>query len=429
MNEKLWLLLEEWFRSPVPPLVRREIVSFSSFPSGMGVALVGVRRGGKTYALLEFAEELRKRFPLHNVVYVNFEDERLFPVKEDDLKDLVPLLHEYFEVRKNAPLWLLLDEVERVPGWERCVGGLIDRKVARVVFTGSSAGLEEIPSRLAGRVLFKRVYPLGFKEFLMFKNFSVSGEIKFAPPELLQLFREFLMFGGFPEVVLASGKREKREILSSYFITIFYRDVVEKFSIRKVTEFETFLRFLLREASSLLSMKKALNFMYGLGFKITKNTLLEYLNYAMKAFIMSGVEIFSYKLKDRMQYPKKIYCIDTGIVNLGYFRLKVNMGNLLENAVFLELKRREREVFYWKGERGEEVDFVVVENFTPVELIQVCYDVREEETGKREIRALIKAMKEFTLKEGLVITENYEKEETVEGKRIRFVPFWKWALR
>ncbi len=230
-------------------------------------------------------------------------------------------------------------------------------------------------------------------------------------------------------MVLASGKREKREILSSYFITIFYRDVVEKFSIRKVTEFETFLRFLLREASSLLSMKKALNFMYGLGFKITKNTLLEYLNYAMKAFIMSGVEIFSYKLKDRMQYPKKIYCIDTGIVNLGYFRLKVNMGNLLENAVFLELKRREREVFYWKGERGEEVDFVVVENFTPVELIQVCYDVREEETGKREIRALIKAMKEFTLKEGLVITENYEKEETVEGKRIRFVPFWKWALR
>ena len=427
--DKLKLFLDEWFSSKIVNLIKRDIVTFD-FPEGMGMAIAGVRRSGKTFVLFEMAEKLRKLYPVYNVVYINFEDDRLLPLNGNELKNLFSVLKQNFPINKESPIWFLLDEVQLIPEWEKYLRSFIDRRIARIIFTGSSKELtiKNLPSKLAGRVISKIIFPLSFREFLRFRDFTLDmRELKYSKhDELMYLFNEYLEYGGFPEVVLS---KDKKEVLSSYFLTIFYRDMVEKFSVRKIEEFEIFLRLTFRQIGSLMSLKNTINFMRSIGFKLSKNTALEYLEYAQNAFLIYPVEIFSYKLKDRMQYPKKIYCVDTGIVNLGIFRLKRDYGNLLENAVFMELLRRKENIFYWKNERGEEVDFVILENFKPVELIQVCYNIEEEKTKKREIKALLKAMDEFKLKKGLIITKDFLGEEKINNKKVIYRPFWLWALK
>ena len=428
--EKLRLVLDEWFRSPIPTLKERGVLSVD-LPEELGIVLSGVRRCGKTYTLFELAGRLRSLLPPNNIVYLNLEDERLLPIEGKEIQVLISVLRENFKIDRKYPLWILLDEVQSIPQWWNYVKGIIDRREARIVVTGSSASLtgKEISSKLAGRVLIKSLYPLSFWEFLQFKGFSLgSGSYKYSlRPDILYHFHQFLEFGGFPKVVLLEREEEKRELLSNYFLTIFYRDIVERFSIRKVAEFENFVRLTLKQAGALLSVSRMVNFMNSMGFKISRPTIIEYLRFAQEALLIYLVEIFSYKLKDRLQYPRKVYCVDTGLVNLSRFKLKTDWGSLLENAVFIELLRRGKDVFYWKDERGAEVDFVELKNMEPVSLIQVCWNPTRE-TMSREVKALLKGMEYFHIKEGIVITRDFSRLERVNKKRIVFKPFWEWAL-
>ncbi|MCD6407749.1 ATP-binding protein [bacterium] len=429
--EKIKLILDEWFHSSIPELKERNFLSVD-FPEGMGVVITGVRRSGKTYTLFELARKLRNLYPPYNIVYLNFEDERLLPLEGKEMQMLISVIKENFKIDKNKPLWLLLDEIQVVPEWWSYVRGIIDRKEARIVVTGSSAGLtlEKISSKLAGRVLIKSLYPLGFREFLEFKGvpFKNRSLLYSLQSDILYYLQEFLQFGGFPKIVFVEKEEEKREFLTNYFYTIFYRDIIERFSIRKIFEFESFIRLVLKQTGTFLSISRIVSFMKSLGFKISKPTVIEYLNYACNSLLVYPVEIFSYKLKDRLQYPKKIYCVDTGFINLTKFKLKIDWGSVLENAVFIELLRRGKEVFYWKDERGYEVDFVEIRNMKPVSLIQVCWEP-EGDIVKREVRALLKAMHHFGLKEGVIITRNFSHIKRTDDKVIIFKPFWKWVLK
>ena len=143
---------------------------------------------------------------------------------------------------------------------------------------------------------------------------------------------------------------------------------------------------------------------------------------------------FSYKVKQQEKSPKKVYAIDTGLANTAGFRFSKNSGRLAENIVFLELKRRETtnpnyNIFYWKDINQREVDFVIKVDLAVKELIQVCWEINTPETLKREIRSLHKAMQEFKLREGIIITEDYEGEEIAEDKKIVYIPLWKWLIK
>jgi len=428
--ESLRYLISEWQESNLPSLVERG-VEIEGIPENTAFVITGVRRSGKTYLLYEIAKRLEKNIPHQNVVYVNFEDDRLYPLKGNELKTLPDVYFEYFFPDENYPLWFLLDEVQNIPNWERSIRTFIDRKIAKVVVTGSSSKLlsGEIATSLRGRTFTKTLFPLGFKEFLRFKEFKINNteSLLYSPqkPKVLNLFNEFLGYGGFPQVVLS---KKKEELLREYYRAIFYRDIVERFNIRNLSLFENFLKLLIQQNASLFSLGKAENFLKTLGFKLAKSTLAEYLFYARSAFLLFEVPLFSYSIKDRLQYPRKIYTIDTGLVNSVTFRHSHNYGRMLENVVFLELLRREKEIYYWKTRNGYEVDFVIMENLKVKELVQVAWDVSDEKSLKREERALLKAMEEFGLDKGLILTKDYSERKEVESNEILYKPAWLWML-
>ena len=429
-REKLYLMLEWWFGSGIPSYINRDIVNINHL-QGLNVALgiAGVRRSGKTYTLFELADKLRKKYPKKSVIYINFEDQRLHPLNGKEIFDLFDVLKEKYN--PPFPFFLLLDEIQVLPQWERNLRTVIDNRMAKVISTGSSSILtgEELPSVLGGRTLTMIIYPLSFKEFLQFKGVKIEPMyLKYTGhPELLRLLEEYLNFGGFPEVVLSENKMD---ILNELFLTIFYRDLVSRYKIYRTPEFEAFIHLLVRNSASLFSVSKTWNTLKSLGFKISKGTLFKYLEYARSVFLVYPVEIFSYGIKDRLQYPKKIYVVDNGFLSLTMFKVKRDEGALLENAVFIELKRRRiyDNIFYWKNKRGEEVDFVLLRNITPYKLIQVCVDLSDEKTLKREIRALKKASEELRVKDCYIITKDTSGEEKIGKLKIRILSFWEWAL-
>jgi len=429
--EKLRYILEEWFEYETPPLIEREF-PYSLLSSSMILSLVGVRRSGKTYLLYQLVNILKKDIPSSNIIYLNFEDIRLYPLTGEELKILVDVYKQNFSYNSKKPIYFLLDEIQNIPLWEKTIRSLYDRyKDLRIIITGSSSQLlsSEIATSLRGRTLTYKVFPFSFKEFLKVKNidFEVKN-IKYSPKRnyIIKSLKEYIEFGGFPQVVLE--EKNKTEILKEYYLTILYRDIVERYRIKNLRLFENFFKIITQNISSLFSYGKILNLFKSMGFKMSKNTLIEYMRYIESSFFAFEVSIFSFNIKDQLQYPRKIYIIDTGLRNAVSFRASYDFGKLAENLVFLELKRQDLEIYYWKNNQNYEVDFLIREGLKVKELIQVCWKIEDEKTQKREIRSLLKAMDEFKIKEGLIITEEYDDIKEINNKRIVFKPLWQWLI-
>jgi predicted AAA+ superfamily ATPase len=424
-----------WKRLKLPEIVSRELALPTSLTQI--VSVVGVRRCGKTYLLLDTIKQMLKGLEKDNVIYANFEHERLRNLDAGDLEELLVAHREIFEPNVAKPAYLFLDEIQNVRDWDKWVRRVYDEGRFRIFITGSSSKLlsREIATSLRGRCLSFTLYPFSFSEFLKAKNYPINNvaEIQYSEEKgkVLKLLREYLEFGGFPEVVLAKDEETKNRLIFSYFETIFYKDIVERYKVKNLALLDNFLRYAINNYSSYLSLTKMEKYFKTTGIKCSKKTLANFLRYSETVFLLSPVEIFSYKVKDRMQYPRKIYCVDTGIVNR-FAKFSENLGKLTENVAYLELRRRfeapRHEIFYWKDHQQREVDFVVKEGLRVKQLVQVCWDPTDEETKKREIRGLVKAMEEFKLKGGLVLTGDFEGEEKIGGRRILYKPLWKWLL-
>lgn len=232
-------------------------------------------------------------------------------------------------------------------------------------------------------------------------------------------------YGGFPQVVF---EKTKTELLREYYRSIMYRDIIERNSIRNIALFENFLKLTVQNMSSRFSVGKTADVLKSIGFKVSKNTLIDYMKFIENAFLAFEVPVFSYKVKDQLQHPRKLYLIDTGLRNAVSFRFSEDTGRLSENVAFVELLRRHgSEIFHWKDLQGE-VDFVVRKEFQVVQLIQVCWAVNDEKTYRREINALIRAMKEFKMSSGLILTENTYEDKTIDGFFIQLRPLCLWLL-
>ena len=422
-------ILAEWKDFGIPKdLIRRDI---KIDLSGKGITVItGARRAGKTYILFQLMKDLLEAgVDERRIFYINFEDERIEP-KTEFLTELIPAIREEFGVASN--IYLFLDEIHNIPKWDKWLRRH-ELKDIKFIITGSTCELmpDRISEALGGRTETYVVYPLSFNEFLRFKGIKVEQKTLPAEKraEILRLLEEYMTFGGFPEVTLLKDKIKKVTKLQEYFSSVIYRDIVRRGGIDKIQELETLVKLL--ADTTLFSASKMENILKNVGFKVSKATILRYKDYAEKAYLIFQTYIFSKKVKDVMQYPRKIYFVDTGLRYWVSKRWKNSMGNVLENLVFLLLLRNLRfgeRIYYWRGAVGYEVDFVVVEGLEAKIMIQVAYNVSDYEVKKREIRSLIKAMKELETKNAIIITWDYEGEETIGEKMIRYIPVWKIAL-
>lgn len=393
------------------------------------IVITGARRSGKSFIMRQTAKTLIKEgIRKNNILIVNFEDPRFVELNTKTLQQVYDIYLEFLNPQEKP--YLFLDEIQEVKEWEKWVRTIHELEKAKIIISGSNAKLlsRELSTLLTGRHLDLVIFPLSFNEFLQFKNVDLSKrfEIVNKEIEIKRLLREYIEFGSFPEVVLGG---EKNQILLNYFEDILSKDIIRRFKIRKSKELISLAKFYLGNISSLItfsSLERALN--------ISVDTVEKFSGYLEDTFILFFLKRFSYKFKEQEKSPRKVYAIDVGLANTVGFRFSQNMGRLAENLVFLELKRKEMlasnlEIYYWKDVSHREVDFLIKEDLKVRQLIQVCWEVNRPESKNREIRSLLKAIKEFNLEEGLIITDDYKAEENIQGKKINYIPLWEWYLK
>jgi len=330
-------------------------------------------------------------------------------------------------------MFLFFDEVQNVDGWEKFVRRILERRDVRVFITGSSSKLlsKEIAATLRGRSLSFHLLPLSFQEFLSFKNVNFREPlIEDERGVIKKYLEEYTEFGGFPEIVNYENILKIRT-LQEYLDLIIYKDLVERYSIKKIGVMKSLIRIVVKNFANRISIKRLHNILLSSGKKLSKNKVYEYFSYLEDVGFIIPVRKFSYSEMESVRSTPKLYLADNGfptIYSLG------DMGRRIENIVGLELMRRKyylnpaSEIRYYLGRNKRKVDFVVSEGFRVKELIQVCYDPDDMYTRKREEEALIEASKELKCRDFRIITWDYEGTETIEGKQIIYTPLWKWLL-
>ncbi len=415
-------LIKEFHEKQLPELYLRSL----EIPETRKiVSLIGARRIGKTSYFYQVIKKLEKSVGRERILYINFEDERILPLDVKDLNDTLEAYYELYPENLGNTVYLFFDEIQNIEGWEVFVRRMYDRGDLRLFLTGSSSKMlsKELATSLRGRTLAFYLYPLDFREYLAFRGVEPVKDFEYSKQrfELKKLFEEYLYEGGFPEVVLEAPEI-RQKILQDYFEMIIYRDLVERFSIRNTGLLKNLTKYLITNIGNPFSTNS-----YYKSIKqeqaVSKATLLEYVSHLEDINLVYFLPLFSYSLKKQTLNPKKVYCIDNGLRNAVSFTFSKDEGRLAENLVFLELMRREKEVYYWKT-RGE-VDFVVKEKDNSLSAINVSYTDSIEE---RETRALeeFSESEEFgpQVKDMILLTRDTEKKEN----GIRYIPLWKWML-
>ena len=389
--------------------------------TGQIIVITGARRSGKSTIIRQRIQQLNTNgVDPKDCLYVNLEEPKF--MGDLTVGFLQQIYDAYLEI-VNPPgkkQYIFLDEVQLIPGWEKFVRGLHEKGKAHIIVSGSSAGLlsQEFATALTGRHIDVTVYPLRFKEFLWFRNVPAQTQLNLASHsgEIKRTLREYLEVGGFPLVAL---QEEKKRILTAYFDDILSKDIAERHRIKKIEKLKKLAIFYLTNLSSPSSFRRVQKFI-----GLSLDSVERYSQYLQEAYLLFFVQKFSYSLKEQEVNPRKVYCIDNGLKNLVSFRMSENMGQLYENTVFLELLQRGKEIFYWKSKK--ECDFVIKEGNKVRLAIQVCSNLASRQA--EEVAGLLEAMEKFKLREGLIITGEEDKKMQVSGKKVRFIPLWKWLL-
>ncbi len=375
--------------------------------------VIGPRRAGKSLFSIHSLNRLS------NFGYVNFDDEKLTDVT--DYNKIISAIQDVY----NKPKHLLLDEIQNLAKWELFVNRL-QRQGYSLIITGSNSKLlsSELATHLTGRYASILLFTFSPKEFLKFNKQELTES------ETKSRLDSYLELGGYPEPLVK--ELNYKDYLSTLLDSIIYKDIVKRFRIRSAQGIE--------DLASYLISNIAKGYSYNTLMQVTKcksvHTVERYLNYLEESFILFKLNRFSFKLKEQIKSPKKIYCFDNGFITTKAFRLSRDAGRMYENTVAIRLKKKELEkkisVFYWKNQQQQEVDFVIKKNAKVKQLIQVCRDITDPAVKKREIRALILASRELSCRNLLVITGDYEAESSEEWfglkRRIKFVPLWKWLI-
>jgi predicted AAA+ superfamily ATPase len=377
--------------------------------------VIGPRRAGKSV----FALQMLSAACGTDFAYINFDDERLLsPV---DLDELLTAMIQIYGGTKT----FFFDEIQNVEGWELFVNRL-QRRGYNIVLTGSNAHLlsRELSTHLTGRYQEFRLLPFSFAEYLKARDFPLDERLEARERQglLLKQLADFMACGGYPEVVV--GGAEPSGYLATLFDSILFKDVVKRHNVRFAGKLQDLSRWLVGNVAreySCTSLKNALAFR-------SVHTVENYLGYLLEAFLFMSVTRYSPKAKLRLSAPRKIYGYDTGMVNAVRFRVGSDTGRFLENLVAVELYRRNIEFYSFKCTNGKEVDFLLRSTGVADQLLQVCYDLSEPKTRRRELQALAAAGDELGLTSCTVLTWDEEGCESHTNVTIKYIPVWKWLL-
>lgn len=412
-------LIKEFHEMELPELYNRDLI----IPETKKIiTLVGSRRSGKTFYFYQLIKNLLKTVSKERIIYINFEDDRILPLDFKELDNILEAYYEMYPENKNREIYVFLDEIQNITSWEIYVRRIYDKEKIKLFITGSNSKLlsGEIATSLRGRTLTFNIYPLSFIEFLKFNQVQLNKNIFYSKErfKVKNFFGKYLIFGGFPEVVLEKNHLEHK-ILNNYFEIMIYRDIVERFSIRNINLLKTLSKFLLTNVSNQFSVNSYYRFLKEIT-SVGKETIFEYLSYLEEINMVFLVPLFSYSLKKQQANPKKVYCIDNGLRNAVSFKFSKDEGRLAENTVFIELMRRDKDVYYWKSKN--EVDFIIKNRNQSLTVMNVSYT---NDIDEREIKGLLEFKKEFKkTKELILLTRDLEQKK----QGINYIPMWKWLL-
>ena len=392
-----------------------------SFEDFGNYVFVGIRRAGKSFLLYQRIQQMiADGVKWDEILYINFEDERLDGIGTGDLNTLLEIHWEMYGVK---PI-LFLDEIQNIKSWEKFARRLADTK-HRVYITGSNAKMlsSDIQTTLGGRYIIVDVYPYSFKEFLTANkaDFSINTLLTTTGKAgILRRFNDYFNFGGFPEGALLSSKRD---YLTSVYQKIFLGDIATRHSVSNVFALKILFKKIAESLKQPISFSRLANIISTTGAKIGTSTIINYIDYAKDAWLIISIHNIVGKMTDKESNPK-YYFTDNGILNL--FLLNGNTA-LLENLVAVNLLRkygRNDAVYFYNS--GVEVDFYIPDEQLA---IQACYSLADEETCKREVSALLQMAKHIEVKKMLIITKDEEKTIIENEIKISVIPAWKWLLQ
>ena len=425
-------LIADFHERNLPALTRRH-VALPWLPNKIDT-VIGMRRSGKTWLLFQVISDLLSReAPKESILYLNLEDERLLPMTASDLHQIPDVYYRRYPQLRDKSCAFFFDEIQNVPGWEQFIRRLLDTENIHLCLTGSSAKLlsREIATSLRGRSIATEIFPFSFSEALEHAGVDTGGGRRPGSKKRALLenrLRAYLLEGGFPEVQKIDAEYRVR-ILQDYLDVVILRDLVERHQISNIFPLRYMIRHLLNATASLFSVNKFYNDLKSQGIRCGKNTLHEYLEYLSDAYLFFQVYVHTHSERVRMVNPRKIYAIDPGLVQACSRSVRPDWGHLLENFVFLELRRSSAIIEYYRTKKGREVDFLATDSGGQKSLIQVSADLKEPVTRQRELRSLLEAMKECRLRQATIVTLNQEEKLETEAGLIHILPAWLWALK
>lgn len=430
--ELLDTVITDWKSKEIPWFIPRDISIDLQELKGMILTISGPRRAGKTFFLYQMIADLRDRIGIdrENIFYVNLEDDRLHPYRTTDLDSLIARYQETSDINRDQDIYLFLDEIQNIDRWSAWVRRVHDlRPDIRIILSGSSSKLlsTEIATNLRGRTFNVTILPVSYREFLRYRQIEpLSGfPSTIQRIERKKAFNEYLELGGFPQIAFGNaGEATRRQTLQEYFEVMLLRDVVERYRVRYPLLLRTLAKVLVNTVAREFSFTKIRNTLKSLGIQTSKQTIIDYVQYLEDAFVFFTNQEYHASFRNQLASVKKVYCIDLGLANALAFRTSDDKGWYLENLVYVELLRRKKEVFYHRN--TSECDFVIQEGLSIVELIQVCADMTDPDTRKREIKGLQKAMDRFELPSGTILTDDEFDDDETDGKKIHIRPVWYW---
>jgi predicted AAA+ superfamily ATPase len=378
--------------------IEREKLNEIDLSIPYAIIISGIRRCGKSTLLKQLISKTK------NFYYFNFEDSRAVSFDVSDFEKLDAI----FKAEYGNSDYYFFDEIQNVAYWERFVRTLLDRK-KKVIITGSNASLlsKELGTRLTGRHLRYELFPFSYREMLFFNGKKHS----------LDTFREYMEKGGFPEYL----KYKKPEILRELFKDIISRDIIVRHKLRHEKVVKEIAAYFLTNIGKEFSYNNlAKTFELG-----SPNSLISFVSYFEDSYLIFTINRFDYSLKKQQVSQKKAYCIDPGFLKANSLSFSSDYGRILENIVFLNLRRKNNQLFYFK--KKYECDFLVKEKEKITGAYQVCYKM-DSDNKDREINGLVEAMDELKLKNGFILTYDQEDLIKIDGKKIIIKPVWKWLL-
>lgn len=418
MNNLLETLREENFA--IIEQARKGVKRDFAFPKAENMikVAIGMRRSGKTYFLYQNINELLDHGVLQEqILFINFEDDRLLPIDAKKMGELLDSFYSLYPENHNRCCYIFLDEIQNVENWNLVVRRYFDSKNVQLYLTGSSAKLlsKEINTNLRGRSLAVEIFPFSLQEYLcahdlcdVLRSKRTFGQGTF--DVLRQQLTNYFAAGGFPAVQFMLQK-EWRETLQNYVDTVILRDIVERHNVTNIVLLKYLVLTLIKNAAAPFSVNKFYNDITSQGYRVSKETIHNYLEYIEDAFLIFTVPCYSSSMRTKQNRPKKIYAIDNGLINAATLNFSRNYGKLFENLVYLDLRRQKKKIYFYNTSDGFEIDFLTEDPEGKRELIQVSWDTEDKKVFEREQRALTQAEQELGITGKIITAREYLKQK------------------